>query len=460
MNRLICFDLDGVLVDSKDLHYQALNDALSFFSKEFVIDEEEHLALYDGLPTRQKLQLLTSSKSLPVELHQQIWELKQDITSDYFLALPEDDELVDLLQYLRMEDVQIAVASNCIRRTVQNALHALGLLPLLDYFISADEVFRKKPSPDLYWHCMMQCDSVPQNTVIFEDSAVGQQAALNSGAHVICVENRKDLTQKKMEKAVTMLKEQTIFRPKPVMENLNILIPMAGRGSRFEAAGYTFPKPLIDVMGRPMIQWVVENVGIKGNYIFITQEAHRQQYSLDTLLELITGTQPCEVVAVDGLTEGAACTALKARHLIDNDNPLLILNSDQYLEWDLIQDLYQLSNSNVDGAIFTFHSTHPKWSYARLEPGTNTVVEVAEKKPISTTATCGVYWWKKGSDFVKYVDQMIGENDRTLNEFYICPAYNHAIKDGKIIKSIPVRAMHSLGTPEDLQVFFKEFGNV
>jgi len=127
------------------------------------------------------------------------------------------------------------------------------------------------------------------------------------------------------------------------------------------------------------------------------------------------------------------------------------------LEWDLIHSLYQLENTDADGAIFTFYSTHPKWSYVKRAPGSTDIVEVAEKKPISHDATCGVYWWRKGSDFVKYVDQMITADDRTLGEFYICPAYNYAIKEGKKISAVPVRAMHGLGTPEDLDVFLKEF---
>jgi len=239
------------------------------------------------------------------------------------------------------------------------------------------------------------------------------------------------------------------------MNNLNVLIPMAGKGSRFAAAGYSFPKPLIDVLGKPMIQWVVENVNLKAKYTFLAQDEHIEKYSLNCLLNLIAPNS--NVVPVKGVTEGAACTALLAADLIDNDNPLLILNSDQYLEWDLIQSLYQLENSGADGAVFIFHSTHPKWSYVKCSPGTNTIIEVAEKKPISTDATCGVYWWRKGSDFIKYTNEMIDAEDKTLGEYYICPSYNYALKDGKQIQAVPIRKMHGLGTPEDLQVFLKEF---
>jgi len=455
MTNLICFDLDGVLVDSKEIHYQALNEALAEIDPKYVITREEHIKIYDGLSTSVKLDILTRDKGLPSKHYQTIWNLKQKLTTDYFNKFEMDSKLIELLIQIKSAGIKIAVASNCIRKSVQNALYSLHLFPFIDFFVSADDVKRKKPAPDLYWQCMTQCDALPQNTVVFEDSSVGQQAALSSGAHVICVKNRYDLNQDKINRALSLLLKERNNNPKPYMENLNVLIPMAGKGSRFAAAGYSFPKPLIDVLGKPMIQWVVENVNLKSKYTFIAQKEHIEKYSLPTLLNLIA--PGCNVVPVDGVTEGAACTALLAKKHIDNNNPLLILNSDQYLEWDLIHSLYQLENNNADGAIFTFHSTHPKWSYVKRAPGTTTIIEVAEKKPISTDATCGVYWWRKGSDFVKYANKMIDANDRTLGEYYICPVYNYAIEDGKSIQAVSVRAMHGLGTPEDLQVFVKEF---
>jgi len=456
MTKLICFDLDGVLVDSKDIHFEALNQALTTIDQKYVISTEDHLAYFDGLPTSEKLQRLSQERNLPPETHETIWALKQKITTYHFSQLAKDKQLFQLLEQIKAENIAVAVASNCIRKSVQNAIHSLGLFSLVDYFISAEEVHHKKPHPELYWRCMIHFGVTPKDCVIFEDSAVGIQAALQSGAQVIAVKNRADLTEQKIQEAITLVDEKLKAKPQPRMNDLNVLIPMAGRGSRFAAAGFTFPKPLIDVLGKPMIQLVVENVGIKANYTFLAQEEHIEKYSLPSLLNLIAPGS--FVVPVNGITDGAACTALLARDIIDNDQPLLILNSDQFLEWDPIQSLYQLQNSDADGAIFTFYSTHPKWSYVKRESGTTNIVEVAEKKPISHDATCGVYWWRHGSDFVKYVDQMIATDDRTLGEFYICPAYNYAINEGKKISAIPVRAMHGLGTPEDLQLFLKEFG--
>ena len=234
--------------------------------------------------------------------------------------------------------------------------------------------------------------------------------------------------------------------------NLNVLIPMAGAGSRFQAAGYTFPKPLIEVRGKPMIQVVVENLNCESPHTFIVQKEHRKEYNLDTLLNLIT--PKCNVIEVDGMTEGAACTTLLSKEIINTDQPLLIANSDQYVQWDTSEFLYKMQEQDADAGILTFKSTHPKWSFAKVNDEGD-VTEVAEKKPISDIATVGIYYWKKGSDYVKYAEQMIEKNIRHNNEFYVCPVFNEAIKDGKKVKTFDIENMWGLGTPEDLDFFLK-----
>jgi dTDP-glucose pyrophosphorylase len=235
---------------------------------------------------------------------------------------------------------------------------------------------------------------------------------------------------------------------------LNVLIPRAGAGSRFQQAGYTFPKPLIDVKGKPMIQVVVDNLNMDANYIFVVQKEHREMYNLDTLLNLITPN--CKIVEVDGMTEGAACTTLLAKEHIDNDAPLVMANSDQFLEWDSNEFMYKMIEQKVDGGIITFTATHPKWSFAKVDE-CGYVTEVAEKNPISNIATVGVYYWSKGSDYVKYAEQMIGKNIKTNNEFYVCPVFNEAIGDGKLIKTFDIENMWGIGTPEDLNYFLENY---
>jgi dTDP-glucose pyrophosphorylase len=235
---------------------------------------------------------------------------------------------------------------------------------------------------------------------------------------------------------------------------MNVLIPMAGAGSRFAQAGYTFPKPLIEVNGKPMIQVVVENLNVDAHFIYLVQRDHYEKYNLKQLLNLIT--PGCDIVQVDGITEGAACTTLLAKEYIDNDEPLLMANSDQFVEWNSNECLYAFTADTVDGGIVTFEATHPKWSFAKLgEDGF--VSEVAEKNPISNIATVGIYYWKKGADYVKYAEQMIEKNVRTNNEFYVCPVFNEAVGDGKKIRVKNIEKMWGLGTPEDLNYFLENY---
>jgi len=233
---------------------------------------------------------------------------------------------------------------------------------------------------------------------------------------------------------------------------MKILIPMAGEGSRFAKEGYTFPKPLIDVNGKPMIQTVVENLDFDCEYIFLVRTEHLEKYSglIDTLDRITNGK--FKYVPVDGLTEGAACTALLAEEFINNDEDLLIANSDQIIEYEP-QNFNTLKNlTSLDAMVFTFNAVHPKWSFVKTN-SRGYVTEVAEKKPISNIATCGIYWYRRGSDFVKYAEQMIEKDIRVNNEFYIAPVYNELIEDGKTLLPFYVHKMSGIGTPEDLRTF-------
>jgi NDP-sugar pyrophosphorylase family protein len=235
---------------------------------------------------------------------------------------------------------------------------------------------------------------------------------------------------------------------------MKILIPMAGEGSRFAKEGYTFPKPLIDVEGKPMIQSVVENLDFNSTYIFLVRKEHLVKYSgLRETLNRITNNNT-KIVEVDGLTEGAACTALMAEYLIDNDEELLIANSDQLIEYSSQNFKLLKSFTNADGIIFSFNAVHPKWSFVRTN-SRGIITELQEKNPISNIATCGIYWYRKGSEFVKYTKQMIEKNIRVNNEFYIAPVYNEYILDNKLLLPFYVDKMHGIGTPEDLNNYLK-----
>ena len=453
MTKLIIFDLDGVLVEAKEIHYTTLNKAIEEIAgEEYIITTAEHLSTYDGLKTQQKLDMLTKSKGLSVDYHEHIWNLKQLLTIDAISQLKIDNRLVGIFKELRERGYQLACCSNSIRRSVLVMLSKIGLIEYMDLILSNEDVKNSKPHPEMYWKGMSMMGVLPEETLIVEDSPHGLLAASRSRAMVLRVDNPHDLTLEKLETKLKQKKSMSI--PKWQGGKLNVLIPMAGAGSRFQQAGYTFPKPLIDVKGKPMIQIVVDNLNMDANYIFVVQKEHRAKYNLDTLLNLIAPN--CKIVEVDGMTEGAACTTLLAKEHIDNDAPLVMANSDQFLEWDSNEFMYKMIEQKVDGGIVSFHATHPKWSFAKIDEH-GYVTEVAEKNPISDIATVGVYYWAKGSDYVKYAEQMIDKNIRTNNEFYTCPVFNEAIGDGKQIKTFHIDNMWGIGTPEDLNYFLENY---
>ena len=236
---------------------------------------------------------------------------------------------------------------------------------------------------------------------------------------------------------------------------------MAGRGSRFAQAGYRDPKPLIPVFGKPMIQHIIENIRPKcpHRFIFICLAEHLTNYPAlaPSLRELCHG---CDIVTVNQVTEGAACTVLLAKEYINNDNPLMIANSDQYVRLNIDEYLSTMEAREASGLIMTFWSDHPKWSYCGLR-GDETVSKVVEKQVISNEATVGIYNFSKGSDFVSAAEEMIRRNLRVNGEFYVAPVYNLLIEEGaKIIVARTGKendGMHGLGTPDDLNIFIKLF---
>jgi len=232
---------------------------------------------------------------------------------------------------------------------------------------------------------------------------------------------------------------------------------MAGRGSRFQKEGYTLPKPLIPVLGKPMIQVVINNLRPKvaHRFIFICLQEHLEKYQVAEKLKAWAGAGT-EIVTVDQVTEGAACTVLLAKEFINNDEPLMIANSDQWVDTDINDYLETMNHENADGLIMTMWANDPKWSFVRFNEK-HEIIEVVEKEVVSNEATVGIYNYKHGKDFVRAAEQMIAKNYRVNGEFYVAPVYNELIREGKkiIIYNIGKEAdgMYGLGTPSDLKLF-------
>lgn len=452
MVKTLIFDLDGVLVKTKELHFIALNRALSEIDKRYIISSEDHLNIYDGLKTTEKLRILTKQKGLSSDLYERIWKRKQEITIEELSSLDKDERLIDLFKQLKEFGYRLVCCSNSIRNTLFVVLSKLGLIEFFDLILSNEDVMTGKPHPEIYWKAMGMLKVLPENTLIIEDSPYGLMSAYRSSAHVLRVDSPQKLTLNTIEKKLSEIKEPTgLTWPG---NEMNILIPMAGAGSRFKNAGYKLPKPLIDVKGEPMFKRVLESLNITGNYIFLIQKEHREQFNLDVMLTL--SVPNCKIIEVDGVTEGAACTTLLAKELINTDAPLLIANSDQFIEWDSSNFMYTMLEQDLDGGILTFTADNPKWSFVKTDKF-GFVTEVAEKRPISNHATVGVYFWKKGSQYVSCAESMINKNIRTNNEFYVCPAYNEAISAGSKIRNYDVDEMHGLGDPESLEQYLQNF---
>lgn len=237
---------------------------------------------------------------------------------------------------------------------------------------------------------------------------------------------------------------------------LNIVLPMAGRGSRFADAGYTLPKPLIPVHGVPMIKVVTDNLAPKceHRFIYVCQQAHIEQY--DLIPKLKSYAKNVEVIGINGITDGQVCTALLAKKFFDNDEPLMNANSDQFIDFDINEYLDEMNARDLDGMIMTMKSQDPKWSYAKTDEN-GWVVETAEKKVISPDATVGIFNFKRGSDLVWAAEKMIAEDLRVNGEFYTCPAYNYLISAGRKIGIYSIgeeyNGMYGLGIPADLDFF-------
>lgn len=234
---------------------------------------------------------------------------------------------------------------------------------------------------------------------------------------------------------------------------LKIVVPMAGEGKRFAEYGHTFPKPLVEISGRSMIEMVVGNLTPKEEhqFVFICRREHVRRYALADVLRLIA--PGCRICVMHDSTAGALCSVLLAMEHLSDDSELLIANSDQFVDEDIDCFLATARAEGSDGCIMTFPSTHPKWSFVKVVDGD--VLTVAEKRPISALATVGLYYFRRSADFLAGAEAMILKNASRDGEFFVSPVYNELILKGMRITTHPItrQQMHSLGTPEDVEAF-------
>jgi HAD superfamily hydrolase (TIGR01509 family) len=470
--KAILFDLDGVLVNTRVLHYETFRDAVHEVLPNKTLTWSEHEIEFDGLSTKLKLQKLLSQGILTEEQASLVYLKKQELTQKQLPQTIQPRESLRLLLItLNNQGFRLFCCSNSIRQTLDTSLQLLGIQELFEATYSNEDVANPKPSPEIYEKAMKQCFLLKEECLIVEDSEVGRKAAYASGAHVLEVEDAEDLTLELLRQTLyTIEKRAEVYPRSTVLGNpvtFHVVIPMAGEGSRFKEAGYTIPKPFIPVGGKPMIQWVIENMipkeipleHYKLKFHLIVRRSHVGGNILDKLFWDVPSNVSYTYHTTEGLTEGAACSVLLAESEINNNDPLLIINSDQFLEWNPDTFYKCLLNPQYNGLILTFYQPNPydlKWSYAKVNKE-GLVTEVQEKKWISPYATVGLYGWRRGKDFVTYANQMIQKNIRVKNEFYVCPVYNEAIQDDQHVRMKLCSGMWGLGVPEDLEVFRKEY---
>lgn len=236
--------------------------------------------------------------------------------------------------------------------------------------------------------------------------------------------------------------------------NTNVVIPMAGLGSRFQALGYTLPKPLIDVNGMPMISKAIKTLGIYGNYYFVIRKDENSELIKKVILNQVSNAK---FIEINYVTEGPACSVMLFEREINNDSELIVANCDQIMWWNPNLFMINARASDTDGMVVTYHSTTTKNSYAKLNKQ-GYVTEIKEKEVISNTSLNGIHYWKKGKYFVNSVKEMMRLNDRAPNgEFYVGPSYNHMIRAGLRVGvyHIPIEQHHAVGVPDDLEKYIR-----
>jgi NDP-sugar pyrophosphorylase family protein len=240
------------------------------------------------------------------------------------------------------------------------------------------------------------------------------------------------------------------------MKEINILIPMAGGSTFFDSAVYPYPLPLTEVLGRPLIEHVINNLSVLSkdiNFIFIAKDGDCKRFYLDNTLSLLTNNRS-KVIKIDGETKGALCSCLMAIKEINNTIPLIISNFDQIIEGDICQEFSELIAQDCAAGCFTFESVHPRWSYVRKD-SFNNIIEAAEKRPVSREAIAGFYYFSEGQIFIDAAKKSILNQSAINGQYYISSTFNELILDGKVIKSqkIASKNFHSFYTPQRIEEY-------
>jgi len=333
--ELIIFDLDGVLVESKDLHYDALNQAIKDVAGiEFIITRPEHESMYDGLSTNQKLRLMTIQKGLPLDLHKGIWVRKQELTDVLVREqLKPSSELLASLKALKLAGYPIAVASNCIKSSVHNILDSIGALPLVDAYLSNEDVKLPKPDPDMYLKACSIFGIVPSSSMVVEDSPKGFESCIRAACNLFKVKGPHEVVADAILDRIGALNHS--------LKPITVVVPLAAPSQQYwidgpESVPSEIPSFLADANGSPAIKWVVNpilNSRYSLKFVFVVKESQVDKFKLNSLLPRIVDFQPSVVLPVHGETLGALKTVLYASDAIDPDAPVIFCTCSNVTAW-------------------------------------------------------------------------------------------------------------------------------
>ena len=457
--RLVVFDLDGVLVESRDLHYEALNQALEEEAgKQYVINREEHLSVYDGLSTNQKLRMLEVAKGLPRDLHAKVWARKQALTNTLVkkILLPSD-HILETVSALKEMGLPVCVASNCIRSSVRTILTHIGLIPHVDVFLSNEDVENPKPAPDIYLRACNIFGVHPSNALVVEDSVKGFEAASRAGCHLLRVSNPGGVTKSALKLRIQELETDT--------EEILVILPLAGPYPEIWHGNETAEMPLYlaDVAGMSALEVIGQSLRSRRfsvRYIFVVKDSVASAFNIDALCARAVDYARLEVVKIKSDSLSSVHTILKIPNEDIPDNmPLLIADGHHVPVWLDGQCLDDLLGSPSDGAVTVMQSIDPRFSYVRLNTTTNrkmqdsnAVIEVTmEGRPTSNLACSGLYFFKQARHFKDAAKIAIKCNRRWLGRFYTAQLFNEMVKCGLMIQAIHLKHCWSLRTVDEIQ---------
>lgn len=462
--RLVVFDLDGVLVESRDLHYEALNRALEEEAgAQYVISRDEHEHVYDGLSTNQKLQMLGVAKGLPRDLHKNVWTKKQEYTESLVkeVLLPSDN-ILNAITALKQMCLPVCVASNCIKSSVQTILTHVGLIQHVDVYLSNEDVDNAKPSPDIYQKACNIFGVDPSCTLVVEDSTKGFEAASRAGCHLLRVTNPNDVTASSVKSRIQELETLT--------EDVTVVLPLAGPYPEIWQARETPEMPIFlsDVGGESILEIVGKSLLSRRyitKYIFIVKESAANAFDIDSLCARAVNFAPLKIVKIktDTLSSIHSILQVPAEFIAEN-TPLLVADGHHLPVWRQGQSLDDLLGSHSDASLTAFQSIDPRFSYVRLntnsrfnsdirsKQGPNSLIEVTmESRPSSNLACSGLYYFKQARYFLKAAEAVIQANQRWLGRFYTAQLFNKLVEDGLEAEALHLTNSWSLRNVNEVQ---------